>query len=451
MTKRALKGPGGKGGLKNVKLFLKNRAEFMVNMWETHGDCCHFRLGILDVVLLNDPELINEILMDDEKFPKSAAYDFMKRIIGNGILTSSGKFHRRQRRMMAPAFQPKRIRSYYTAMKEAIDGSIDSWSDEQEIDIYNEMGILALNTVSKTLFNTDADDTIPDRVANALNHIIRIGDRIAQPTGMLKMLLPLPSNIRFLQARKDLDKIIYGLIDEHRKTGGDQGDLLSMLLAAQDDDDGTTMTDKQVRDEAITLYIAGHETTAICLNWTWYALSQNPEVKAKLYKELDEVLGDSEPTMENLPELVYTRRLLMESMRLYPPVVFFDRQPAEDWDTGSFIVPRKTFTFLCPYTMHRHPDYFPDPMKFDPDRWTSEFTASLPKGAYFPFGGGPRICIGEHFAWAELTLAVVTIAQRWDMELSPGQTIGISPTLTLRPKTGIKMKLKARERKTTAV
>jgi cytochrome P450 len=180
-------------------------------------------------------------------------------------------------------------------------------------------------------------------------------------------------------------------------------------------------------------------------------LSQNPEVKAKLYKELDEVLGDSEPTMENLPELVYTRRLLMESMRLYPPVVFFDRQPAEDWDTGSFIVPRKTFTFLCPYTMHRHPDYFPDPMKFDPDRWTSEFTASLPKGAYFPFGGGPRICIGEHFSWAELTLAVVTIAQRWDMELSPGQTIGISPTLTLRPKTGIKMKLKARERKTTAV
>ena len=257
--------------------------------------------------------------------------------------------------------------------------------------------------------------------------------------------LPLPSTRRFEKARERLDGIIYGLIEERRANGEDRGDLLSMLLMSQDEEgDGKGMTDLQVRDEAMTLFLAGHETTANALTWTWYLLSQHPEAEKGLHEELDAVLGNRLPTVEDLDRLSYTRMVLAESMRLYPPVWAVARRAINDYEVDGFVAPAGSFVFMSQYVTHRDERFHPDPLRFDPERWTPERQASRLQFSYFPFGGGPRRCIGESFAWMEGILVLATLARKWKARLVPGHRVELKPLITLRPKHGMRMTLERR-------
>jgi cytochrome P450 len=276
-------------------------------------------------------------------------------------------------------------------------------------------------------------------------------DRIPNPFAPLLALLPTPRNAQFFLARARLFRTIQRMIEERRADGGDRGDLLSMLLDAQDQEDGRGMSDKQVRDEALTLFLAGHETTSNALMWTWYLLSQHPEAEAKLHAELDEALGGAVPTAADVPRLEYTRRVFAESMRLYPPAHVIGRTPINDFKLGPYLIQKGYPVLLSPYIVHRDPRFHPEPERFHPDRWAAEGSTERPKFTYFPFGGGPRTCIGEGFAWMEGILVIATLAQRWQMRLEPGHPIELLPLITLRSKHGMRMTLLRRRPAPVAV
>jgi cytochrome P450 len=275
--------------------------------------------------------------------------------------------------------------------------------------------------------------------------VMELFDTLTLPFFELLQKLPLPQLRRFDSARAKLDAIIYRLIENRRQNNVDRGDLLSMLLLAQDvEGDGGQMSDSQVRDEAITIFLAGHETTANALTWTWYLLSQNPEVESRLHREVDEVLSSRPPAFEDVPQLTYTEMVLAESMRLYPPAWALGRLCAKECEVGGYVIPEKSLVLMSQYVMHRDPRYFPDPLRFDPGRWTAEARESRPQFSYFPFGGGARRCIGEGFAWLEGILLIATIAQNWRLLLVPHHPVALRPSITLRPKHGMKMTIEAR-------
>jgi cytochrome P450 len=320
----------------------------------------------------------------------------------------------------------------------------ERWHDGQTLDIAQEMMHLTLAIVGKTLFDTETEAEA-EEVREALTATMESFTRFMLPFAELLDRLPLPATRRFEQARARLDAIIYGIINERRKSGEDRGDLLSMLIMAQDEEeDGGSMSDEQLRDEAMTIFLAGHETTANALTWTWYLLSQHTEVEAKLHAEIDGLLGDRPPTAEDLPGLRYTEMVLAESMRLYPPAWILGRRALKDYEVGGFHIPAGSIVVLSPYVMHRDERYFPEPQRFDPERWTPEAKEARPQFSYFPFGGGPRRCIGEGFAWMEGILVIATLARRWRMRLVPGHSVATQPMVTLRPKHGMQMKLEQR-------
>lgn len=437
-------GPPRTRAFKHVREFLANRPEFLLRRNREYGDVFRFQLGFFDIYVINRPEFIKEALMNHAEFPKTPAMNILRVVLGNGLLISKGDFHRRQRRLMQPAFHKARIQSYAQSMTRLAEDHSARWEDGKEIDISVEMMTLTLQVISETMFGAAMDDSAT-RVSKAMNAIIPIIDRLAQPTGIFRMVLPSPSNIRLLKARRELNRIIYGIIAERRKSGDDRDDLLGMLLSARDaEGDGSGMTDKQVRDEAMTIFLAGHETTAIALSWTIYLLAQHPDVLERVRDELDAVLDGRAPTFDDLPNLTYTRQVVTESLRLYPPAYLFDRMPKQDWDLGDYTIPKKKYVFISPYIMHRRPDFYPDPERFDPGRWAPDGGSDRPKFAYFPFGGGPRICIGEQFAWTEMILVLATLLPKWDFELLPGQEIVTEPLITLRPKYGIRFRLHER-------
>src|SRR5205085_7639304 len=363
-----------------------------------------------------------------------------------GLLTSEAEFHRRQRRLAQPAFHHKRSQAYATGMAEYGARHRERWQDGQTLDVAQEMMGLTLAIVGKTLFDADVEGEAKE-IGRALSDIMHMFDRLTTPFPWLLELLPLPSNFRFARARARLDETIYRIINERRATGEDRGDLLSMLLLATDTEgDGTGMSDRQLRDEAMTIFLAGHETTANALTWTWYLLSQHPEVEARLHEEIATVLQGRLPTAEDFPRLRYAEMVLAEAMRLYPPAWAIGRRAIADYPIGEYTVPARAIVLMSPYVMHRTPRYYPEPFRFDPERWTAEAREARPKFAYFPFGGGPRVCIGEGFAWMEGVLLIATIAQAWQMRLAPGQQVAPQPMITLRAKNGIRMRLEKRER-----
>lgn len=426
---------------KNVRTFVNHRADFLMNLSKEYGDICRFPLAFFDCYFVNRPDLVKEVLMNHKDFVKTPAVRTLRLVVGEGLLLSKGEFHRRQRRLMQPAFQPSRIRTYADRMVRVAQEHSAKWEDGQERDIYDEMMELTLEVVSETLFSAGASG-LADRVRRDLNIIIPLINRIADPAGALKMILPSPSNVRFLRARADLNKMVDDLIEERRRNSEDKGDLLSMLLAARDEEgDGGGMTDRQVRNEALTMYLAGHETTAIALAWAWYSLAANPEVNERFRSEVSYVLEGRTPTMEDIPNLPYTRQVVSETLRLYPPAYLWDRQPLKDWDVDGYRIPKKSYIFVSPYVMQRNPEYYPDPERFDPDRFTPENAANRPKFAYFPFGAGPRICIGEHFAWTEMVLVLATLAQKWNFEYAGDRPPVTAPLVSLRPSPGIPMRL----------
>lgn len=320
----------------------------------------------------------------------------------------------------------------------------DRWQKDETLDIWQEMMRLTLGIVGKTLFDADVEAEAPE-IGKALTSVMQLFDRITNPLGNLLDKLPLPSNVRWLKAKERLDSTIHRIIEEHRATGVDRGDLLSMLLLAQDEEgDGGSMSDAQLRDEAMTLFVAGHETTANALTWTWYLLSQHPEVEAKLHEEIDSVLSGKVPTADDVPKLRYTEMVFAESMRLYPPAWTLGRRVLTDYQVGGYVLPAGSIILMSPWVTHHDERYFPEPFKFDPERWTPEARESRPKFSYFPFGGGPRVCIGEQFAWMEGVLLIATIAQQWKMRLAPDQIVEPKAMITLRPRQGMRMGVSAR-------
>jgi cytochrome P450 len=313
-----------------------------------------------------------------------------------------------------------------------------SWSDGATLDIAREMNRLTLSIVGRTLFDVDVEQQAA-AVGEALTAVMESFWMTMLPFGEVLERLPVPKLRRARMARGRLDAIIYRMIADRRSSGGDRGDLLSMLLAAQDEDDGAGMTDGQVRDEAMTIFLAGHETTANALTWTWFLLSGAPDVEARLHAEVSNALQGRLPATADLPSLPFVERVVTESMRLYPPAWIIGRRAIDEYRLNDYVVPPRSILVMSPYIIQRDPRFYPDPDRFDPDRWTPEFRAGLPKFAYFPFGGGPRQCIGESFAWMELILLVATIAQQCRLRLVPGHPVVPQPLITLRAKHGMRM------------
>lgn len=425
----------------HLREFWSNRIEFLMKQAKL-GDVSYIQMGNMPMYFINHPDHIRDLLVvNADKFIKGRALQRSKTLLGEGLLTSEGAAHLRQRRMIQPAFHRARIAEYARSMVEYADKMADGWHDGDIRDIDKEMMHLTLQIVGKTLFNADVGDSA-NEIGKAMTTLVELFNYLLLPFSEWLEKLPLPHTIRLKRARKTLDRVIYGIINERRRSGADEGDLLSMLLMAQDEDDGTTMTDEQVRDEALTLFLAGHETTANALTWTWYLLSQNPEAEAKLHAELDDVLGGRIPTMDDLPALKYTESVLAESMRLYPPAWAAGRNAIADHEFGGYKVPKGSIVLASQFVMHRDARYWNEPDAFLPERWqTKSVKEAGAENIYFPFGGGVRRCIGESFAWTEGILLLATLARKWKLTLVPEQRVEVKPLIVLRPKYGMRMKL----------
>jgi cytochrome P450 len=443
----AIKPPGPKNPplIGQIARFRRQPVNFLVDLQKNFGDVVYFKLASIDAFFLNDPELIKDILVTRQgNFTKSRMLQRAKILLGEGLLTSEGQFHLRQRRLVQPAFHRDRLAGYAAIMGEYAARTAGRWHAGETLDIADEMMRLTLAVVGKTLFSADVEIEAKE-IGQSLTSILKMFDLLMLPFSEYLEKLPLPAIRRFEKSRDVLDGIIYRMIRERRESGDDRGDLLSMLLMSQDDEsDGTGMTDRQVRDEALTLFLAGHETTANALTWTWYLLSQNPECEAKLHAEVDSVLNGRTPGFDDFPNLRYAEMVFAESMRLYPPAWGVGRAAIEDFEIAGIEIPAKSICLMSPYVMHRSPPYYPDPERFDPERWTPEARLSRPKFAYFPFGGGSRICIGERFAWLEGVLMLAAIASKWKLRLDPGQRVEILPLITLRTKYGMRMRIEPR-------
>jgi cytochrome P450 len=421
-----------------------NPLDFFTNLARTYGDISSYRMAGEQLFLVNEPRLIRDILVTNNRnFTKSRGLERSKRLLGQGLLTSEGAVHLRQRRLMQPAFHRDRIAGYGDLMVGYADRMRNAWTDGATLDLAREMNRLTLSIVGKTLFDVDVESQAA-AVGEALTAVMESFWMMMLPFAEVLERLPVPTLRRARMARARLDAIIYSIIADRRTSGRDHGDLLSMLLAAQDEDDGGGMTDQQVRDEAMTIFLAGHETTANALTWTWYLLSGAPDVEAKLHAEVDRVLQGRLPTMGDLASLQYVERVVTESMRLYPPAWIIGRRAIAAYPIGDYVAPARSILIMSPYIMQRDPRFYADPGRFDPDRWTPEFRAALPKFAYFPFGGGPRQCIGESFAWMELFLLVATISQQCRLRLVPGHPVVPQPLITLRAKHGMRMTVQKR-------
>ena len=437
-------GPGGLPIAGSMFDYLKDMLGFLVRMREKYGDIAYFKLGSRKMYLVSNPELIKDVLVTHNRnFTKSRALQRAKIVLGEGLLTSEGEHHIKQRKIIQPVFHQKRIRGYGDTMAEYARALGEKWHNGQVVDIHNEMMRLSLAIVSKTIFDADVESE-SDEIGKSLTNLVTLFPRLMMPYSEFLDKLPLPSNKRCELAIEHLDNIIYRLIDERRKGKKAREDLLSMLLEAQDEGSGSVMSNEQLRDEAITLFLAGQETTANSLTWTMYLISQHPEVDKKMQDEIAEVLGGKLPALDDLGKLSYTERVFKEALRIYPPAWAVARRAIEDYDLGGYCVPRGTDIFMSQFVVHRDPRFYKDPLRFDPDRWTPEFEAELPKFAYFPFGGGPRRCIGEPFAWMEGVIVLSTLMSGWKMRLVPNQKIEPEALITIRPKHGVKMILEKR-------
>lgn len=411
-------------------------------MKETCGDVARFRLFNEKFILFSDPALVNEVLVTKQhSFRKGKALEGAREFLGNSLLVSEGEEHTRQRRLIQPAFHHGRIAGYAQVMAEKSRQWTESRHEGEELDLAIQMNRLTLAVVGETLFGSEVESEAHD-IAESLTVIIENFNKMLLPFWKLLSRIPTPGNRRLMKAQNNLDATIYRLISQRRKDGRDHGDLLSMLLAAEDaENPQKRLTDVEIRDQAMTLFIAGHETTANALAWTWHLLGQHEEVRVKMKAEIDAVIGpDRVPGLEDTRRLPYTTAVFSESMRLFPPVWVVGRRALEDVTIGEYEVPRRTIVITSQYLIHRDERFWPQATEFRPERWLDEQAeAGRPKFAYFPFGGGSRICIGEAFAWTEGVIMLAVMARRWRFEAVPGHPIELSPTVTLRPKHGLKM------------
>ncbi len=415
------------------------------------GRAAHYRILLNDVVLLNDPADIGEVLIDKAAFfGKDRTQKRMKILLGEGLITSDGETHDRGRRIAAPAFHRRRIERYATQIVDLAAGFRDQWQTGTELNMAAEMMRLALQITARTLFDTEVTPEIHEindqvNIVMDLYHFL-----VTLPRAELLLDTPLPQMRRFRAAKKRLDAVVNGMVEARRSESdlNSRADLLSMLVAARDDQvggDGRKLDSQQIRDQVLTLFLAGFETVANALAWTWLLLGQNPDSEARFHAELDAVLGGRPPTFEDIPRLEYTAMVLSESMRLYPPAWAMGREVLQDVSIGPYRLRRGTMVFFSQYIVQRDPRWFPEPERFCPERFTAAAKAGRPRFAYFPFGGGGRQCIGESFAWMEAVLTLATIAQRWRVRPVAGQKIELQPKITLRPKSGIQVTIAPRD------
>ena len=433
--------PGPKGHfILGVMREFNNDTLGFIERCRKYGDVVRTRFLYVHAYFLYNPEDIEALLTTNAKsFRKAGSLrsPFFARLVGNGLVTSEGDFWRRQRRLAQPAFHRQRISSYGEVMVAYAQRAIATWRSGVMFDISREMNRLTLEIVVKTLFDADVSNDA-DHVGAILSEVVKPFASQATLKWILDNRLPTPGHRRYFNAVSEIDKIVFRIISERRASKSDQGDLLSMLLQAQDDD-GSQMTDAQLRDEVMTLFLAGHETTALTLSWSWYLLATHPEAEQKFHAELDQVLQGHLPTVDDLRKLTYTEMIAKESMRLYPPAYAVGREALEEIEIRGFRVPKGSQVFAFQWVTHRDERYFENPNAFDPDRWRPENAERLPKYAYFPFGGGPRQCIGNYFAMMEIVLLLATIGQRFKFSLATDHKVEVLPVLSLRPKDGIKV------------
>lgn len=426
---------------------------FLGRMAREHGDAVRLRLGPRLGIFFAHPEQVREVLVTrNRSFVKGRALDRARLLLGEGLLTANGEPHLRQRRLIQPAFHRQRIAGYAATMREHAERQARAWAAGQVVDMSREMMRLTLGIAAETLFGARVEAEA-DEVSRALTTAMELFDvgLLALPDFVMR--LPFPRAVRFRRARARLDAVIYRIISERRREGTDRGDLLSMLLAAVDEEgDGRGMSDEQLRDEALTLFLAGHETTANLLTWSWWLLAQHPAAEAALHAELDTVLGTRAASFDDLPRLAYTRAVVAETMRLRPPAWALGRRATEDVVVGGHLVPRGTIVLLSQWVTHRDPRWWPEAERFLPERWLDEEGAGdadddahgRPRFAYFPFGGGPRLCIGEQFAWTEAMLVLSTLARGWRARPASPAPVAPLPLITLRPAGAVHMRMEPR-------
>jgi cytochrome P450 len=437
-------GPTGRLILGVMPEFNRDSLAF-IRQCQSYGDVVRMRFLYLTVHFLYNPEHIEYVLSTNARnFIKSRSLrsPFFQKLVGNGLLTSEGEVWKRQRRLAQPAFHRQRISAYADVMVEYASRMMFSWREGEVRDIHRDMMRLTLEIVVKTLFNADVSGDA-DKVSRVLSQIVKPFSSQATLKWIADNRLPTSTHRSFNRSVKEIDEIIYRIIAERRVNGSDRGDLLSMLLSAHDDD-GSQMTNRQLRDEVMTIFLAGHETVALTLSWTWYLLARHPEVEKKFHDELDQVLGGHLPAAEDLQRLKYTEQIAKESMRLYPPAYGVGRESIEDCEIGGYSIPKKSQLFMFQWATQRDVRYFEQPETFQPERWTEEFSNGLPKYAYFPFGGGPRACIGNYFAMMETILLLATIGQRFRFSLLPDRPVTLLPAMSLRPKQGVEVTLHKR-------
>lgn len=421
--------------------FRRDPLTFFTETQRAYGDIARFTFGPQQIFLVSHPDWIEDVLVTSaRKFHKGVALQRAKRLLGEGLLTAEGQAHLRQRRTIQPLFHRQQVQRFADAMVKHGVRWRDGITDHAAINVTDEMGGLTLAIVGETLFSSNVQgDT--DEVRDALTDAVQSFGAAFLPGIEFFERLPLPVFTRVKKARERLDNVILRVIDERRADGAERSDLVSMLLAARDPENpgAPGMSDQQIRDEAMTIFLAGHETTANAMAWTWYLLGCNPGIERKLHDEIDRVLGGRVPTVEDVPRLEYTRAVVAESMRLYPPAWTMGRKAIEKHSINGYTIPPGALVIVSQWVVHHDPRWWPNPESFDPDRWIETATRepgtgsrSRPKYSYFPFGGGSRICIGESFAWTEAILLLATIAQQW--RFAAGKAPMREPRITLRPK-----------------
>ena len=442
------KTPPGVSGLALLRLlpqFRRQSLQTFHDLSQQYGHFIRFK-GLLTAYQLTRPCDVERVLQTNQQnYRKGRLYAEAKSSLGNGLLISEGDFWRRQRRLAQPAFHRQQIAGFAKIMTDAAEAMLGQWQKceqgGQSLDVVSEMKHLTLRIVGLTLFSTELGDgmlTISRAVEVGRAHFMR---RMWQPI-RLPVSIPTKSNRVFLRAIRDAEGVIYRIIAEHRRRPeANPHNLLSLLLRAKDEDTGERMSDRQLRDESLTIITAGHETTAVALSWTWYLLARHKEVERKLHEELSRVLGGRTPTFEDLPNLKYTLMIIEEALRLYPPVWAIGRMAIADDEIGGYRIKAGSEIILSPYITQRHADFWDEPEKFRPERFSPEESVARPRFAYFPFGGGARVCIGNNFALMEAQLILATVAQKYSLRLSPGCVVEPEASFTLHPRQNVLMNL----------
>ncbi len=437
-------GPRGHLLLGSLREVQREPLNLLRDGFRQHGDIVRYRFGSTSAFLLAHPDHIRHVLHDNHRNYDKHTIDYamLGRLLGNGLLTSDGAFWHRQRRLIAPMFHRQRVAGFCKLMVDSTLEMLDRWDvlahSGEPFDVVAEMTRLTLVIVAKALFSADVSDD-----AEAIGPALTEVNRQLGEFSLLDLIpvIPTPRKRRFRAAVRALDEVVSKIVDERRRATYRNEDLLSMLLDAVDEETSKVMTERQVHDEVLTLLLAGHETTANALAWTWYLLAQNPEAADKLHHEIAGVLGERAPGGLDLPQLPYTRMVIEESMRLYPPAWAISRNAISEDEIGGYRVRPGTNIIICSFVTHRHPAFWAEPERFDPERFSPARSEGRPNFAYLPFGGGPRVCIGNVFAMSEAQLVVATVAQRYRLQLAPGHPVELHPLVTLRPRHGIRMTL----------